>query len=151
MKVILEQDVKGQGKKGDLVNVSDGYARNYLIPRGLAKEATADAMNAIKIADAAKKRRIEQERAEAKALAERLSGMPVKLKAKAGAGGRLFGSVTAKEIADGLKEQHGVEIAKNKILLEDNIKSFGSFEIKVRLYPEITGTLYVVVAEEASH
>jgi len=149
MKVVLLQDVKGQGKKGELVNVSDGYARNFLFPRKLAEEATADTLNSIKLRDEAAKRRLEQERAAAKELAGKLEGMPVKLFLKAGAGGKLFGSVTAKEIAEGLKKQYNVEIDHRKIVLDSAIKTFGTFETKVKLMPEISGKLFVVVAEQA--
>ena len=149
MKVVLLQDVKGQGKKGELVNVSDGYARNFLFPRKLAEEATTDTLNAIKLRDEAAKRRLELERAAAKELAGKLEGMPVKLFLKAGAGGKLFGSVTAKEIAEGLKKQYNVEIDHRKIVLDAAIKTFGTFETKVKLMPEIAGKLFVIVAEQA--
>lgn len=148
MKVILQQDVKGQGKKGELINASDGYARNYLFPRGLAVEANKDNLNALKLKDDAARRRAEREREEAEALCAKLKEMQVKIYAKAGTGGRLFGSVTAKEIADALKAQHGVEIDRRKLLLDETIKTFGTYEVKVRMYPEIVGTMYVVVAEE---
>ncbi len=149
MKVVLLQDVKGQGKKGELVNVSDGYARNFLFPRKLAEEATADTLNSIKLRDEAAKRRLELERAAAKELAGKLEGMPVKLFLKAGGAGKLFGSVTAKEIAEGLKKQYNVEVDHRKIVLDNPIKTFGTFETKVKLMPEISGKLFVVVAEQA--
>ena len=148
MKVVLLQDVKGQGKKGELINVSDGYARNFLFPRKLAEEATADVLNAIKLRDEAAKRRMELERAAARELADKLTGMPVKLFLKAGGGGKLFGSVTAKEIAEALKNQYQVELDHRKIVLDGPIKTFGTFETKVKLLPEITGKLFVVVAEQ---
>lgn len=148
MKVILLQDVKGQGKKGQLVNVSDGYARNFLFPRKLAAEATADAMNAKKIQDEAAARRIEQEKQAARELKQKLEGMQVIIKAKAGTGGRLFGSVTTKEISEELMRQHHVDIPKTKLQLDEAIKSFGTFEVKAKLYTEISGVVRVTVTEE---
>ena len=148
MKVILQQDVKGQGKKGQLVEVSDGYARNFLLPRKLAVEATADAMNTMKLQDKAKKAREAQEKAQAQAIAEQLKTSVVKLTARAGTGGRLFGAVTTKEIADGLKEQFNIDINKSKIVQEEPIKSFGTYELKCKLGYEVVGTIYVVVSEE---
>ena len=147
MKVILLQDVKGQGKKGEMLNVSDGYARNFLFPRKLAMEATTDALNAKNIQDAAARRREAEERAAADALRKQLKEMPVRLQAKAGTGGRLFGSITTKEISEALKAQYGVEIPKAKLVQEEPIKSFGTFEVKAKLYPEIQGVITVVVSE----
>ncbi len=147
MKVILQADVSGQGKKGQIVNVSDGYARNYLIPRKLAIEATADALNAIKNRDAALARKRELEQAQARELAGKLANMPVRVKKRAGESGKLFGAVTAKEIAEAFHEQHGGELDHRKIVLDEPIKAYGSYELKVRLFPEITGTLYVTVTE----
>ena len=147
MKVILQQDVKGQGKKGQLVNVSDGYARNFLLPRKLAVEATADNVNKMKMQDKAKAAREAAEKAEAQAVAEKLQGLTVKVHAKAGTGGRLFGAVTSKEVSDALKEQCGIEIAKTKIVQDEPIKSFGTFSLKCKLGYEVTGTLNVVVCE----
>lgn len=148
MKVILLTDVKGQGKKGDMVDVSDGYARNYLMPRKLATPATTDAMNAKKNADAASLRKIEEEKKAANALKDSLADKHVKIFAKAGTGGRLFGSVTTKEISEELSKQHGVDIPKAKLVLEEPIKTFGTFEVKAKLYTEISGTIYVQVFEE---
>ncbi len=148
MKVILQQDVKGQGKKGQMIEASDGYARNFLLPRKLAVLATADNITKMQMADKARAAREAAEKAEAQATAEKLKGCVVKLTAKAGAGGRLFGAVTTKEISDALKAQYGVEIAKTKIVQDEPIKGFGSFELKCKLGYEVTGTLYVVVAEE---
>ena len=147
MKVILLQDVKGQGKKGEMINVSDGYARNFLFPRKLAMEATTDAINSKNIQDAAARRREAEERAAADALRKRLKEMPVRLQAKAGTGGRLFGSLTTKEISEALKAQYGVDIPKAKLVQEEPIKSFGTFEVKAKLYPEIQGAITVVVSE----
>ena len=148
MKLILLQDVKGQGKKGEIIEASDGYARNFLMPRKLAAPATADVLNAKKIADEATQRRMRLEKEAAERLAKELKDLPVHIKAKAGSGGKLFGSVTAKEIAEEMKKQHQVDVQKNKIVLEETIKNFGTYEVKVKLYPEVTGTLRVVVEEQ---
>lgn len=148
MKVILSQDVKGQGKKGQLIEASDGYARNFLLPRKLAVIATPENLNAMKQQDKARKAQEAAEKAEAEAVAEKLKNAVVKLTAKAGSGGRLFGAVTSKEISEGLKAQHGLDVAKTKIVQEEPIKSFGTYELKCKLGYEVTGTLYVVVAEE---
>ena len=148
MKVILQQDVKGQGKRGQLVEVSDGYARNFLLPKNLAVAASADNLNKMKMQDKAKAAQIAAEKAEAEAISAKLKECVVKIPAKAGAGGRLFGAVTSKEISDALDAQYGVSIAKNKIIQEDAIKSFGSFELKCKLGHEISGTIYVIVTEE---
>ena len=147
MKVILQQDVKGQGKKGQMVEVAEGYARNFLLPRKLAIPATADAMNTMKLQEKARKAEEARQKAEAEAVAEKLKGAVVKLTAKAGANGKLFGAVTAKEIAEGLMSQYGIELNKQKIVVEEPIKSFGTYELKAKLGFEITGTVYVVVAE----
>ena len=147
MKVVLLQDVKSIGKKGELVNVSDGYARNFLLPKKLAVRANADNMNKMIMQDKAKKAQMEAEKAEAQATAEKLSGITVKVPAKGGNGGRLFGAVTSKEISDCLKEQFGLDIAKTKIVQEEPIKAFGGYKLKVKLGYEITGTLSVMVVE----
>ena len=147
MKVILQQDVKGQGKKGQMVEVSDGYGRNYLLPRKLAVEANADNMNTMKLQEKARLAKEAAEKAEAEATAEKLKGCVVKIQAKAGNGGRLFGAVTSKEISEELKKQFGLDIQKSKIVQDDPIKSFGSFELKCKLGYEVTGTIYVVVTE----
>ena len=148
MKVILQQDVKGQGKKGQMVEVSDGYGRNFLLPRKLAVEATAENVNTMKMQDKAKQARLAEEKAQAQALAERLKGVQVKIKARAGQGGKLFGSITSKEMSEELKAQYGLDVNKSKIVLADPIKSFGSFEVKCKLGSEVTGTIYVLVTEE---
>ena len=148
MKVILQQDVKGQGKKGQLVEVSDGYARNFLLPRKLAVEASADAMNTMRLQEKAKQARMAAEKAEAEAVAEKLKSAQVRLSAKSGAGGKLFGSITSKEIAEGLKAQHGIELNKSKIVQDEPIKTFGSFQLKVKLGYEVIGTVYVLVTED---
>ena len=147
MKVILQQDVKGQGKKGQMVEVSDGYARNFLLPRKLAIAATADAINTMNLKEKARKAEEARQKAEAEATAEKLKECTAKLTAKAGNGGRLFGAVTSKEIADALQAQHGIAIPKTKIVQDEPIKAFGGYELKVKLGYEVTGTLKVVVAE----
>lgn len=150
MKVILTQDVKAQGKKGDLINVSDGYARNFLLKKGLAVEADAKALNELKNKEAARLHRIEVEKAEAKETAEKLTGLLVKIKAKAGDDGRLFGSVTSADIAEKLKEQFDVTVDKRKISLSEPIKTFGTHTVDIKLYPEITGKINVLVASEGN-
>lgn len=148
MKVILQADVKGKGKKGQEVNVSDGYARNFLFPKGLAIEANAKNMNDLKGKQEALAFRKAEELKAAKEMKETLKEIKVELKVKGGAGGRVFGSVTAKEIAVALKEKHGMDIDKRKIQLEEAIKSFGTYQVKIKLHPEVTGEVKVVVTEE---
>lgn len=147
MKVILQQDVKGQGKKGELVNVSDGYARNYLLPRNLAVAATAENLNAMKQQDKARKQREAAEKAEAEETAKKLEGILVKIPARAGEGGRLFGAVTSKEISESLLAQTGLNISKSKIVLDEPIKSCGTYQLKCRLGYEVIGQLNVMVTE----
>ena len=146
MKVILKEDVKGQGKKGQLVNVSDGYARNFLLPRGLAMEADAQAMNDLKNKEEAARHHAAMEKQNAEEAAKALKGKTVKLTAKAGSAGRLFGSVTTKEVAEGLKAQFQVEVDKRKISMAD-VKAFGSYEAEVKLYPGISAKITVMVGE----
>ncbi len=148
MKVIFNTDVRGQGKKGDMKEVSDGYARNYLMPRGLASPATADAVNALKLKEKAKAAQMAKEKAAAEENAKRLSGVVVQISARAGQGGRLFGAVTSQEIAEALREQHGIEIEKNKIVQAEPIKQFGSYEVKAKLGYEVSGTINVLVTEK---
>ena len=148
MKVIFNTDVRGQGKKGEMKEVSDGYARNYLLPRKLASEATADALNALKLKEKAKAAQMAKEKALAEENAMRLSGVVVQISARAGQGGRLFGAVTSQEIADALREQHGIELEKNKIVQAEPIKQFGSFEVKAKLGYEVSGTINVLVTEK---
>ena len=148
MKVILQQDVCGQGKKGQLVEVSDGYARNFLLPKKLAVPATAENVNTMKQQEKARQAQMAAEKAEAQALAEKLKSIQVKLTAKAGEGGRLFGAVTSKEIAEALSAQHGLNIAKTKLVLDEPIKSCGGYQIKAKLGYEIMGTVKVMVVEE---
>lgn len=148
MKVILQQDVKGQGKKGQMVEVSDGYGRNYLLPRKLAVEATAENVNTMKMQDKARLARLAEEKAAAEAAAERLKSCQVKIKARAGQNGKLFGSITSKEISEELKAQFGMDVNKSKIVLSEPIKSYGSYEVKCKLGSEVSGTIFVLVAEE---
>lgn len=148
MKVIFNQDVRGQGKKGEMKEVSDGYARNYLLPRKLASEATPDMINAFKLKEKAKKAQMEREKAQAEENAKRLEGIQVTISAHAGQGGRLFGAITSQEISDALREQHGIEIEKNKIVQSEPIKSFGSFEVKAKLGYEVSGKISVLVVEK---
>ena len=147
MKVILQQDVKGHGKKGQMVEVSDGDARNFLLPRKLAVEASAENINTMKMQDKARRAREAEERAAAVELSGRLKDCPVKIVAKAGQGGRLFGSVTSKEISEGPKEQYNIDIHKTKIVQSEPIKAFGGYEVKCKLGYEITGTIRVMVEE----
>ena len=148
MKVILNADVKGQGKKGEMVEVSEGYARNYLLPRNLAVKATADNLNTMKLREAARAAQIEKEKAQAREYAKQLESCIVKVAAKGGDNGKLFGSVTSKEIAEALKEQYKIAVEKNRIVLEDNIKSFGTYDVKCKLGYEISGTIHVQVIEQ---
>lgn len=146
MKVVLKQDVKSLGKKGELVTVSDGYARNFLFPRNLASEANAQAMSELKNKEQAEKYRIDTETAKAKADAAEIEGKTVKIAAKAGQNGKLFGSVTAKEISAQINADFGVSIDKRKIDVDD-IKSFGTYPVSVRLNHGVTATLFVSVTE----
>ena len=148
MKVILQQDVRGQGKKGQMIDVSDGYARNFLLPRKLAVLATAENVNTMKQQEKARKAQEAAEKAEAEALSKKLEGLTVKVAAKAGEGGRLFGAVTAKEISECLAQQHGLNIAKTKLVLDEPIKACGGYQIKAKLGYEVTGIVNVVVTEE---
>lgn len=148
MKVILLQDVKGSGKKGQVVNVSDGYAKNFLIPKNLAKLADASGLNDLKNKNSAEEHRLAVQKAEAQANKEKIDGKTVKIKAKAGAGGRLFGSVTSKEIAEEIGKQYGVSVDKKKISLDADIKSFGTFAVSVKFMSEIIAKTNVMVVEE---
>lgn len=148
MKVIFSTDVKGQGKKGEMKEVSDGYARNYLLPRKLATEATADNINALKLKEKAKAAQIAKEKAQAEENAKKLSAVQVTIRAKAGSGGKLFGAVTSQEISKALKEQFDIDIEKNKIVQADPIKTFGSFTVKAKLGYEISGNVNVLVVED---
>ena len=145
MKVILLQDVKGKGKKGQLLEVSDGYARNYMLPRKIAIEATPDAINTMRMNDKATQERIAKEKAEALELSKKLREMTLTVTAKGGGAGRLFGSVTNQEIADALKAQAGVALDKRKIVISDPIKSVGTYTVTCRLGYEITAPLPVKI------
>ena len=147
MKVILLADVKGCGKKGELVNVSDGYARNFLLPRKVAKEANAQAMNELKNHEESVRFKMETEKKAAEEAAAAINGKTVKIVAKAGQGGRLFGAVTAKEIAEQLKVSFGCDIDKRKIVLNGDIKAFGTYECEVKLYNGISAKIKAMVCE----
>ena len=148
MKVILQQDVKGHGKKGQMVEVSEGYARNFLLPRKMAVPATADAINTMNLKEKARKAEEARQKALAEETAEKLKECQVKLTARAGGNGKLFGAVTTKEISEGLMKQYEIDIPKQKLVLEEPIKAFGSYQVKARLGFEVTGTVYVSVFEE---
>jgi len=148
MKVILLKDVKGSGKKGDILEVSDGHGRNFLIPRGLAKPATDSTIREQEHIKASEKSRKDKELTDAKALGERLSALAVQLKGKAGDGGKLFGSLTSKDIAEALEAQHGVALDKRKIVLDGSIKEQGEREVEIKLYPGVSCKVKVVVRAE---
>ena len=148
MKAISNVDVKGQGKKGEMKEVSEGYGRNYLLPRKLAVEATADNMNALRLKEKAKAAAIAAEKAKALENAKQLESVVVKINAKAGSAGKLFGAVTSQEISDALKEQYGIEIEKQKIVQAEPIKSYGSYEVKCKFGYEINGLIHLLVVEE---
>ena len=148
MKVILKADVRDKGKKGQMIEVAEGYARNFLLPKGLAVLATADAMNTMRLQEKAKAKADAEAKAAATEIAEKLKGLQVKVASKGGEGGKLFGAVTGREIAAALKEQHGVDIDSKKLVLDEPIKSFGSYQVKAKLGFEISGTVYVIVTEE---
>ena len=147
MKVILLTDVKGKGKKGQMIEVSDGYARNYMLPRKLAQEATADNVNTMRMNDKATAERQARERAEAVAISKQLRELTLVVKAKGGGAGRLFGAVTTTEIADTLKKNAGINIDKRKLVLADNIKSVGTYTVKAKLGYEIVGQFNVKIEE----
>ena len=147
MKVILLQDVKGKGKKGQMLEVSDGYARNYMLPRKLAVEATADAMNTKKMNDKAAAEKAAKERAEALETSHRLREMTLVVTAKGGGAGRLFGSVTNQEIADALQAKSGIKLDKRKIVIADPIKNVGTYTVQCKLGYEITAPLTVKIEE----
>ena len=148
MKVILKADVRGKGKKGQMIEVAEGYARNFLMPKGLAVLATADAVNTMRLQEKAKAKADAEAKAAATEIAEKLKGLQVKVASKGGEGGKLFGAVTGREISAALKEQHGVDIDSKKLVLDEPIKSFGSYQVMAKLGFEISGTVYVIVTEE---
>jgi large subunit ribosomal protein L9 len=147
MKVILLKDVKGTGKKGDVVNASDGHARNFLIPRGLAKEATDSSMSSLKHQQASEKKRKAEELAAAKELAAKIGELEVKMISKAGEGGKLFGSITSKDIAEKVNKDFGIKIDKRKISMDGAIKTLGTQTIDVKVYPSVVAKLKVTVTE----
>ena len=147
MKVLLLADVKGQGKKDQIVEVSDGYARNFLFPKKLAVAADNKVMSEAKSKEESKQFRLKEEKAAAKALADKLAALTVKIVASSGADGRLYGSVTSKDIAEALLKQHKIELDKRKLVLAENIKSYGTYEIDVKVYPEISTKMKVCVAQ----
>jgi len=147
MKVILLTDVKGKGKKGQMIEVSDGYARNYMLPRKLAQEATADAVNTMRMNDKATAERQARERAEAVTISKQLRELTLVVKAKGGGAGRLFGAVTTNEIAEALKKNAGITIDKRKLVLDENIKSVGTYTVKAKLGYEIVGQFNVKIEE----
>ena len=148
MKVILLQDVRGQGKRGEMISVSDGYARNFLFPRKLAQEATADNVNTMRMNDKARREKEQRAREEAAALSARLRELTLTVTAKGGGAGRLFGSVTSQEISDALKEQENVELDKRRIVIEESIKTVGLYTVKVKLGFGIDAPLKVDVKEQ---
>ena len=148
MKVILLADVKGQGKKNDVIEVSDGYGKNFLIPRKLAKVADAQSLNDVKIREEARLYRIETEKKEAKELAEKLKTVNVVFKASSGADGRLYGSVTAKDVSDKLEADFGISIDKRKIVLPETIKTVGTYQADVKLYTDVSGKLTISVVQD---
>ncbi|MBR3294005.1 MAG: 50S ribosomal protein L9 [Oscillospiraceae bacterium] len=148
MKVIFNVDVRGQGKKGEMKEVSDGYARNYLLPRKLATEATADNINAMKLKEKAKAAQMAKDKAKAEEYAEKLGAVQVIVRAKAGGAGKLFGAVTSEAISKALKEQFDMDIEKNKIVQSEPIKTFGAFTVKAKLGFEVSGNIHVLVVEE---
>lgn len=147
MKVILKADVKGQGKSGEMVNVSDGYARNFLFPKKLAIPADKKAIADVKNREASRQHKIDTERAEAQAVAEKLSGVLVKIKMGAGADGRLYGSVTAKDVAESLEKDHKIVVDRRKIVINEPIKAYGSYTLDIKLYTEVTGKINVLVCQ----
>lgn len=148
MKVILLADVKGQGKKNEVIEVSDGYGKNFLIPRKLAKLADAQSVNDAKTKESARLYKLETEKKEAVELAEKLKKITVTIKASCGGDGRLYGSVTAKDVAERLAADYGITVDKRKIVIKDPIKAYGKYALEVRLYPEVTGALNLVVTAE---
>lgn len=148
MKVILTQDVKAQGKKGDIIEVSDGYARNFLLARKLAIIADAKALNEAKNKEASRLHKIETERAAAAETASKLESALVKIAAPSGADDRLYGSITAKDIAEALKAQHGIDIDRRKMVLEHPIRSYGSYTVDAKLYTDVTARVNVLVCKK---
>lgn len=147
MKIILLQDEKKLGKKGDIIEANDGYARNYILPKKIGVEATAKNMNDLKLHKANEEKNAKEQLEAAKAFAAELETKQVVVKIKAGEGGKAFGSVSSKEIAAAFKEQHNLEVDKKKIVLSENLKNFGVYEVTVKLHPQVTGKFTVKVEE----
>ncbi|MBQ9080949.1 MAG: 50S ribosomal protein L9 [Clostridia bacterium] len=147
MQVILTSDVKGQGKKDQIINVSDGYARNFLFPKGLAIPADKKAIADIKNREASRQHKIELERAEAQAIADKLAGILVKVKMGAGADGRLYGSVTAKDVAEALERDHKIVVDRRKINIAEPIKAYGNYTLDIKLYTDVTGKINLLVCQ----
>ncbi|REK53490.1 MAG: 50S ribosomal protein L9 [Thermobacillus sp.] len=147
MKVIFLQDVKGQGKKGEVKDVSEGYARNFLIPRGLAKEASQGNLKTLEVQKQSEARRKQQEKEEAESLGKKLDAMTVVIRAKAGEGGRLFGAITSKQVSEALAKE-GIEVDKRKIELDEPIRTLGVTKVPIKLHPQVRATLSVQVTEE---
>ena len=148
MKVILQQDIRGKGKRGQMIEVSDGYARNYMLPRKMAIEATPDNVNTMRMTDRANAEKRQREREEAFALSNRLKDMTVVVKAKGGGAGRLFGSVTTQEIAEALKQTYDITLDKRKIVLDEQIKTVGLYTVRCKLGYEITADLKIKIEEK---
>lgn len=149
MKVVLLQDVKGLGRKGEVKEVADGYARNFLLPRGLAREATAAVLRQLQQQEAARQRRAQQELAQARAVAQRLEGQTVEVRARAGENGRLFGSVTSQDVAEALQRAFGVKVDRRRVELPEPLRQVGSYGVALRLHPEVTCRITVTVRPEA--
>lgn len=147
MKVILLKDIKGTGKKGDVINASDGHARNYLIPRGLAKEATSGNMKILELQNKAEERKKQEEYEECIKLSEKIAELKIIIKSKAGNGGKLFGSITAKDIATELNKKHSIKVDKRKIKLDEPIRTLGVTIVEIKLHPKVTAKLSVQVLE----
>ncbi len=147
MQVILTADVKGQGKKDQIINVSDGYARNFLFPKKLAIPADKKAIADVKNREASRQHKIDTERSEAQAVAEKLAGVLVKIKMGAGADGRLYGSVTAKDVAEALERDHSIVVDRRKIVVNEAIKAYGNYTLDIKLYSEVTGKINVLVCQ----
>ena len=148
MKVILQQDVKGKGKRGQMIEVSDGYARNYMLPRKIAVEATADNVNTMRMNDKAQQEKRQKEREEAFAISKKMKDMVVTVYAKGGGAGRLFGSVTTQEISDAIKKQENIDIDKRRIVLDEQIKNVGDYTVRIKLGYEINAELKLRVEEQ---
>ncbi len=148
MEVILLKDVKGQGKKGDVVKVSDGYARNFLLPKGYAVQATEQGKKKLREQNAIMQRKRQAEEENAKKQAERISTVAVEFEVKAGKNGKLFGSITGKDISEALEKQHGIKADKKKIALPEPIKNIGEYQVEIKVYPEISAQLKVIIKQQ---